>query len=272
VNKIPFVVIPDDDSDITLDQFASGVSRMGTNLWVLHSRLEGTYASGDWGRPKNPNVLDENEKVLYQSVRDGLAKLAESVLKPSMVKLAEAIPDPEPEPDPDEIEWTPKVDRALDWRKGPVYKVLVDMGKVEALQLAIAILEGYAEVGENFIEDFLTKLANSGGSYRRSDSVVHNCPRCGGDGNVLIPGSKDRFFRTNPCKLCKGRGVVFHDGELPDEIADEEYLSNEGKAARNNGDTWTIEQEASAMGYDSLEEAKADGFDPPESVLEPAGK
>jgi hypothetical protein len=260
MTNVPYVHVPKDDTDISVEQFASAASRLATDLWVLKCRFEGGYGEmrkNDWqGSLRNPNALDDREKDLYERACSVLKELGESVLTPAMVKLAKTVPDAEPPVDPDSVTWSPAVDKIV--HNGDVDRFITQQPTHEGVRLAIAILEALGF--EHHTESVLGllsgeySLGSRWGGTRINDIPAHLCSRCEGEG--CLGGET---WARDTCKRCKGWGYVLQ-AEADDAELD---LTREGKIALNNGETWTAEQEAVASGYESLADAKTDGFDLP---------
>jgi hypothetical protein len=267
MSNIPYVRVPDDDSDITADQFACAVNQLSTQLWVLRCRFEGGYAQlkeSSWTNRENtnPDRLDDDEKALYDRTGAMLKELAESTITPAMVKIAKAAVI-EPEKAPEDIIWSQEVDKLVEPWNAPVATFIRDNPEHESLRLAVAILD---QVGmEERVNEFLGVIAGdfrvTTGGYGNRNSPVWACPRCEGEGNL---GGKS--WAKDICKRCRGLGYLLQD-EDDDTECD---MTLEGRKALNNGEPWTLENEAIASGYESLADAEDDDWCPPECLVKPS--
>jgi len=258
--NIPYVSVPDDNSGVSREQFVSAVSCFGTNIFWLRARYEGRlskdgkYEGFDHSKP---SLLDEKEEILYKRIGDDATALAERHNLSNLEKLAlEAPPAPLP---PEEIEVTEEIDKLF--KSGaPLNLFTRNRRSHEVLRLAIELLRMAGGSVEDEVPALLKRLAETREtSYHRGRRETHGapvfvCPRCEGDGAL----GSNRYKRDD-CKRCKGLGYLFQTEEI-DEYEDEDAcVDRAGRLARNKGETWTIDQEVKARGYQTVKEFVDDG-------------
>jgi len=259
-----YVPVPDGhNTPLTKEEFLSHVASLGTDLSLARYRYEHTICEGLEPR----NCLDEEEERLWQLAHESAKKLCDRHDMSAVEKLAEVAKKTEAEAKADaerEVVFSLAVDKIIEGYSSPVGKFAREQPAHEVVRLAMALLE-YAGCEEQVLPilKLLHKAREESHHYASPhDAPVWACPRCEGEGHM-----GGRPYAKDVCKLCGGWGYVLANADTDYDSShdgDEIDLTYEGRQAINRGETWTPEDEAIASGYDSIEEAKEDGWREPD--------
>jgi len=257
---IPHAHVPDDNSPINRAQFVSAVNRLSTEIFWLRARYEGRVSpTGNYDHTLAlPSVLDEKEETLYKTIQETSVKLAERHNLSNLEKLAlEAPPPPTP---PEEIEVTEEIDKLFKYN-APLNTFVRNQKSPEILRLAIELLRAAGGTVEDEVPDFLKKLSETRettyhrGRRETRGAPVFVCPRCEGDGSLVV----ERYKKSDECRRCKGLGYLLQTEDIDEEEDEDARIEKAGRIARNKGETWTLDQEIKARGYQTVQEFVDDG-------------
>jgi hypothetical protein len=189
--------------------------------------------------------LDADESVLLSRARSDLEELAEKLKRSGVDRLAGVAPPEDPIKDLFE-DWNSRLRQFMQRQEEPMI-----------LKLALEILLD-ADVDEETVDELRRVLAGELGIGRwgsaRNRGPIWACPWCDGEHTYRKRGE----YKDHDCARCKGAGWLYQE-----DAPEEDGTSEAGKLAISAGDPWTLEDEAKANGYDSLEQALAEGWEPP---------
>lgn len=202
--------------------------------------------TGATGLGKDSSILEESEALRITFAMREVEDVALRCVKHPLELLAKEAPE-----NLDDHPYTTVVrDFTESSYSHPMSRFLREATDVDQLYLAVVLME-------NLGIDVSTLLERI--NKTRSNELVWWCPRCEGHGSLGEP----RWNQPN-CKLCRGLGWVIAEKD-PLGAADdvEGDLSYQGRVALNEGNSWSLEQEAEACGYEGLEAALEDEWQIP---------
>ena len=263
-----YVPVPkDSNAPLNKEQFLARVSGLSTDLALARYRYEHDICKGMESR----KCLDEEEAALWKTAHESAKELCDLHDMSAVERLARLAKTAEAEAE-ENVVYSPAVDKLVEPYEAPVHEFIREQPMHEILRLAVAILEGAGlEEEVPWLLEKLNERRESKQFYDRKtksyESGVHDppvwtCPRCEGKGHMGgLRWAKDT------CKLCGGHGCVLAnaDSKYDESRAyDEIELTYEGRQAINKGEKWTEEDESFAAGYETIEEAREDGWKEPD--------